>query len=83
MGGLLALSTTLGLALNARARLLGRLAAVSTIVAAIGTVLALYFGHQSGAIPADQAKAGFMLAAFAIHSAWGWIVWPVTSRWVT
>ncbi len=80
MAGLLLLSTALGLAIGRGARGLSRLAAVCLVLAAVGTVVALYLGAKTGAIEPRYTTANALAAAFAAHSAYGWLLLLVTWR---
>ncbi len=79
MGGLVLLSAFTGLAVGRAARGLSRIAAISLIVSALGTVVGLYLGNKCGAIPPEQATAIYLFLAFLIHSGYGWILLPVLS----
>jgi len=80
MGGLVLISALLGLAVGRAARGFARLAAVSLILSAFGTVASLYLGSRCGAIPPAQAAPLYLALAFFIHSGYGWIQLPILSR---
>jgi len=80
MGGLGALSALIGLAVGRAARGLARLAAITLILSAVGTVVGLYLGSQCGAIPPAQSAPLYLALAFLIHSGYGWIQLPILSR---
>ena len=63
-----------GLGTARTGRGLSRLAAFSLIVAAIGSVAALYYGHAAGAVEAQFVTFSFLGLVFVIHSAWGWLL---------
>ncbi|MFH1109330.1 MAG: hypothetical protein V1790_09070 [Planctomycetota bacterium] len=80
MGGLALWMASIGLALGRAARGLARLAAITLIFSAAGTVVALYLGSQCGAIPPEQSTPLYLALAFLIHSIYGWIQLPILSR---
>ncbi len=80
MGGLVALSALIGLAVGRAARGLARLASITLILSAVGTVASLYLGSQCGAIPPAQSAPPSLALAFFIHSGYGWIQLPVLAR---
>jgi hypothetical protein len=80
MGGLGALSALIGLAVGRAARGLARLAAITLILSAVGTVVGLFLGSQCGAIPPAQSTPLYLALAFFIHSGYGWIQLLILSR---
>ncbi len=80
MGGLALWMASIGLALGRAARGLARLAAITLILSAVGTVVGLYLGSQCGAIPPEQSTSLYLAVAFLIHSIYGWIQLPILSR---
>ena len=80
MGGLALWMASIGLALGRAARGLARLAAITLIFSALGTVVALYLGSQCGAIPPEQSTLLYLALAFLIHSIYGWGQLPILSR---
>lgn len=57
-----------------------RCAAVLIIIAAVGSVVGLYLGALSGAIPPAQSSIVFLLIVFAMHSLYGWLLWLLAPR---
>ncbi len=80
MGGLVLLSALIGLAVGRAARGLACLSAITLILSALGTVVALYLGSRCGAIPPERAVPLYLFLAFFIHSGYGWIQLPLLSR---
>jgi hypothetical protein len=80
MSLLVLLTAFAGLVVARGARRLTRLAAVLLIVSAAGSVAGLYLGAQAGAIPVEQSTPMFLALVFIIHSLYGWILLPVSSR---
>lgn len=80
MSALALLSVLVGLALGRGTRRMGRIAAVTLILSAIGSVVGLYLWDCCGALDARHATPGFLLLVFAVHSALGWILLPLASR---
>lgn len=80
MGGLVMLAALIGLAVGRAARGLARLAAITLILSAVGTVVALYLGSRCGAIPPEQATPLYLALAFLVHSGYGWVQFPILSR---
>ncbi|MEK7731537.1 MAG: hypothetical protein AAB363_06740 [Planctomycetota bacterium] len=80
MGGLVLVTALIGLALGRAARGLARLAAITLILSAVGTVAGLYLGSQCGAIPPAQSAPLYLALAFLIHSGYGWIQLPILAR---
>lgn len=78
--GLTLLCVLLGLAFGRRPGRLTRLAAVCIVLSAVGSVAALYFGAQCGAIEPAQASIGYLSKVFAVHSAYGWLLLPIAAR---
>lgn len=80
MGGLVLVTALIGLAVGRAARGLARLAAITLILSAFGTVASLYLGSRCGAIPPAQSAPLYLVFAFLIHSGYGWIQLPILSR---
>jgi len=78
--GLTLLCVILGLAFGRRPGRLTRVAGVCVVLSAVGSVASLYFGAQSGAIEPAQASIGFLTKVFAVHSAYGWLLFPIAAR---
>ena len=83
MGGLVLLCASLGLTLGVGARGITRLAAMTIILAAFATVVALVIGRHFEAIKTAELPMPFWpfaAAAFVVQSFWGWVLWPLSSR---
>lgn len=80
MAGLGALCFCVGLSIAGRVRGLARFAGGTVILSAIGSVVGLYLWSRIDAVPPEQATLTYLLIVFAIHSAWGWILWVVAPR---
>ncbi len=80
MGGLVFLCTMIGLMIGGGLRGLTRLASAAVILSATGSVIGLYLWAQCDAMPPEQSSITFLALVFIIHSLWGWILLPVTSR---
>ena len=80
MGGLSVVAFCIGVAIAGRVRGLGRIAAGTLLLSAIGSVVGLWLWSRLGAIPPGQATATFLAIAFVIHSGWAWALWPIASR---
>ena len=80
MAGLVCLSALIGLAIGRGVRELTRLAAVTVILAAVGTAVGLYLGGQCGAVSAERSSPLILLLAFVVHSLYGWILLPLSFR---
>ena len=78
----MAAATLLGLLFAQKTRRITRLAAALLILSAGGTVWGLHVGVQSNALDPKYATTAYLAAAFAVHSAWGWILIPLTGRFV-
>lgn len=76
----MAAATLLGLLFAQKTRRLTRLAAALLILSAGGTVWGLHVGVQSNALDPKYATTAYLAAAFAIHSAWGWVLIPLAGR---
>ncbi len=70
----------LGLLFAQETRRLNRLAAVLLILSAGCTAWGLHVSVQSNALDPKYATPAYLAAAFAVHSAWGWILIPLTAR---
>jgi len=80
MGGLVLLSLAIGLAVGGRVRGLARLAAVTIILAAVGSAVGVWLWSQCGALEPGQTSVMVLALVFAAHSAWGWVLWPLSRR---
>lgn len=80
MCGLVLVTALIGLAVGRAARGLARLAAITLILSAVGTVVGLFLGSRCGAIPPEHSGLLFLVLAFLIHSGYGWIQLPILSR---
>lgn len=80
MGALAFLSLSIGMAIGRRVRVLTRLAAVTIILAAVGSAMGVWLWSQCGALEAGQASVMVMVLVFVAHSAWGWVLWPLSRR---
>ena len=69
-----------GLFASGKARGFSYLAAVLMILSAGGTAWGLHVGAESEAIEPKYATTGFLAIAFGLHSLWGWILLPLSSR---
>ena len=78
--GIILLCALLGFAIARRARGLMRLAAVTLILSAVTSVVALVLAGQCAAVEPGYAASGFLALVFVIHSAYGWILLPVAAR---
>lgn len=81
IGGIVVFVLIVGLAIGARARLFSRLAAVVLLVSAMGSAVGLYLWGQCGALEAAYHSWWFILLVFAVHSCYGWVLWPLSARW--
>lgn len=70
----------LGLFASGKARSFSYVAAVLMILSAGGTAWGLHVGAESEAIEPKYATIGFLALAFGLHSLWGWILLPLSSR---
>jgi len=80
MAGLVALFLFAGLAVGRRPRLLSRIAAVTLVLSAVASVAGLLLGSQCNAIEPEHAALGFLATVFVVHSAYGWVLWPLAKR---
>ncbi len=80
MAGLVGWTVLLGLAMGRAVRGLSRLAAIVTILAAVGSIAALVLGRLTGAVKAEEAPLLFMLVVFTLHSLWGWVLSYLSPR---
>jgi hypothetical protein len=80
MGGLVLLALSIGMAVSGRVRGLTRLAAVTVILAAVGSAVGMWLWSQCGALEAGQASVMVLALVFVAHSAWGWVLWPLSRR---
>jgi len=78
--GLCLVSLLSGAAWGGGARRLTRCAAGVLILAAASTAGGLYLGFLCGAVKPEHASAWFLAVVFAIHSAYGWILLPISAR---
>ena len=74
MGGLVFAFLALGATLRFRIRGAAKWAAFAVILAALGTIAALYLGGQAGAIEPNYTGAKTLAVIFAAVSLWGWIL---------
>jgi len=81
MGGLTLIALLLGMAVGDRTRGFCRMAGAATILAGMSTVAALYLGHLCGSIEPEWVTPTFLGLTFAAVSAWGWVVYPLGTRW--
>lgn len=81
MGGLVVLCGFVGLLMGRFARGLSKFAAFALILAGVGTVIAIHLGARNEAIEPPYATGTALAAAFAIHSAYGWLTLPLL-RWM-
>jgi hypothetical protein len=80
MGGLALLSLSIGMAVGGRVRGLAQLAAVTVILAALGSAVGVWLWSQCGALEAGQTGVMVLALVFVAHSAWGWVLWPLSRR---
>jgi len=72
-----------GLALGRGMRVWLRGAAWATILAGVGSAVAVYLATLCDAIRPDELPLSlipFLFVVFAVHSLWGWILLPIASR---
>jgi len=80
MCALAVLAMLVGLARGRNVKRWSRIASFAIIVSSAITVLALYLGHECAAIDAELATPQYLATVFAIQSAYGWLLWPISSR---
>ncbi|MFQ5590686.1 MAG: hypothetical protein ACE5HE_05965 [Phycisphaerae bacterium] len=80
MSLLVLMAACAGLVVARSARRLMRWAAVLLIAAAGVSVCGLYLGARAGAVPAEHSTLVFLAMVFAVHSLYGWILLPISSR---
>ncbi len=80
MCALAILAMLAGLSRGRHVKRWSRIAAFSLIVSAAVTVVALYLGHQCAAIDDKFVTPLYLATIFAIQSAYGWLLWPISSR---
>ena len=79
-GAAMAAALLLGLLFAQKARRLMRLSAALLILSAGCTVWGLHVGVQSNALDPKYATPAYLAVAFAVHSAWGWILISIAAR---
>jgi hypothetical protein len=57
-----------------------RVAAGVLILAAAGSVLALYFGRRCDALEPGYTDPVFLTIVFAVHSFYAWLLLPLSAR---
>ncbi len=81
MGGLLGIGLFLGLAFGGRPRKLIRVAAGTLILSAVGSVAGIWLLKWCDALEKPEyASPVFLIMVFAIHSIYGWLLIPLSSR---
>ena len=80
MAGFVVTVAAIGITIGRGARMLTRLAAAMVILSAVASVVGLYLGAECGAIDPARSSMAFLALVFAIHSLWGWVLLPVSSR---
>jgi hypothetical protein len=80
MGILVLLAIGLGSVVGRGGRRLARFATLSLILAAVVTGAGLYVGGQCGAVKVEHFTLPFIAMAFAVHAAWGVILFPLSKR---
>ena len=80
MGGLVLLSTAIGMTVGRRRGGLSRLAAALVIVAGTGSAAGMWLWSRCDALEPGQASAVMMALVFVVHSVWGWVLWPLSRR---
>ncbi|MEK6798283.1 MAG: hypothetical protein AABZ12_04910 [Planctomycetota bacterium] len=80
MGGVVALFVGTGLATHASPRRWARASGILTVFAALGTVAGIYLGNRADAIEPQYATPLALATAFAIHSAWGFVMLTASRR---
>ncbi len=80
MCALALIAMLLGLSRRRNVKRWSRLAAFAIIVSSAMSVLALYLGHECAAIDAELATPKYLATVFAIQSIYGWLLWPISSR---
>ncbi len=74
MASLMVLAMMLGLAIGRGVKGFFRVGSIAVILAGVGTAAALYLGGECAAISPELSAPIYMLKAFAVHSAYGWIL---------
>lgn len=77
-----AFAASLGLVFSSGARMLSRVAGITLIAAAAGSVAALWLGHRCDAVDAAYVSLPVLALVFAGHSFWGWVLWVLGGRWI-
>lgn len=80
MGALAIWFLPVGMAFNRAHIGITRLAAIILIVSGGCSAVAIYLGHQTGAIEQEWAGPIVLLLAFAAHSFYGWILLAASAR---
>ena len=80
IAGLILLALLLGIGFGRGGQRANLVAGVLLILAAAGSVAGLHLWTQAGALAGTQASLGFMLMVFCSHSAFGWLLLPLSRR---
>lgn len=80
MSAPVALAASLGMAYSSRLSFFARIGGIALVVAAIGSVVALWLGNRCGAVEADHVSVLRLIAVFIAHSAWGWVILLLGAR---
>ncbi len=80
MGILVLLALGVGSVVGRGGRRVTRIASVSLILAAVVTGAGLYVGGQCGAVKIEHFSLQFIAIAFAVHAAWGLVLFPLSKR---
>lgn len=80
IAGLILLALLLGIGFGRGGRRANFVAGVLIILAAAGSAAGLHLWTQAGALAGTQASLGFMALVFCVHSAFGWLLLPLSRR---
>ena len=80
MTALALLVAPVGLAIGRGSRGLARLAAITLILSALGTAVALHLGGHCDAVSPEHSALPFVFLAFILHSLYGWFLLLATHR---
>jgi len=80
IAGLILLALLLGIGLGKGGRRASLIAGVLLILAAAGSAAGMHLWAQAGALSAAKTSLGFMALVFCIHSAFGWLLLPLSRR---
>lgn len=80
MIGLLTLLLFMGVMIGRGVRGLARCAAILLILSAAGSAVGLYLGAQCGALSPERSTFLTMCGVFVVHSLYGWLLLPISSR---